>query len=120
MVKMLSSSRHQVDEGTVTGWGTGSGVKSGQAPADAGFSQPPGLPLNPMGRVGLFGKGLLPRWGPNHAVLLGITRALNRTSWVLETESSSEALSIGLQLVALERKGSICLPWVSQSCSPLM
>lgn len=26
-----------------------------------------GLPLNPKGRTGLGGRGLLGRWGPNHA-----------------------------------------------------
>ncbi|KAL3310902.1 Transient receptor putative cation channel subfamily M member 2 [Cichlidogyrus casuarinus] len=30
----------------------------------------PGLPLNPYGRSGLIGRGLLPRWGPNHNVIL--------------------------------------------------
>lgn len=26
-----------------------------------------GLPINPMGRTGLMGRGQLGRWGPNHA-----------------------------------------------------
>ena len=26
------------------------------------------LPLNPIGRTGIIGRGLLPSWGPNHAV----------------------------------------------------
>ena len=26
-----------------------------------------GLPLNPKGRTGLVGRGVLGRWGPNHA-----------------------------------------------------
>lgn len=33
-----------------------------------------GIPRNPFGRCGLRGKGTLPRWGPNHYVLLIITR----------------------------------------------
>ena len=33
-----------------------------------------GLPLNPRGRTGLAGRGSLPRWGPNHAEALLITR----------------------------------------------
>jgi hypothetical protein len=33
-----------------------------------------GIPLNPIGRTGLRGRGALPRWGPNHYVILVITR----------------------------------------------
>lgn len=33
-----------------------------------------GIPLNPFGRTGLRGRGALPRWGPNHYVVLIITR----------------------------------------------
>ena len=34
-----------------------------------------GIPLNPFGRTGLRGKGNLPRWGPNHYVMLFLTRS---------------------------------------------
>lgn len=33
-----------------------------------------GMPMNPVGRTGLRGRGALPRWGPNHYVLFIITR----------------------------------------------
>ncbi|KPM03741.1 hypothetical protein QR98_0021750 [Sarcoptes scabiei] len=33
------------------------------------------IPINLMGRTGLRGRGVLPRWGPNHYVLLLITRS---------------------------------------------
>ncbi|CAN7992774.1 unnamed protein product [Ixodes hexagonus] len=33
-----------------------------------------GVPMNPIGRTGLRGRGALPRWGPNHYVLFIITR----------------------------------------------
>ncbi len=33
-----------------------------------------GLPVNPFGRTGLRGRGSLPRWGPNHYLMLIITR----------------------------------------------
>ncbi|CAG2164303.1 unnamed protein product [Oppiella nova] len=33
-----------------------------------------GIPVNPFGRTGLRGKGALLRWGPNHYVMLVITR----------------------------------------------
>jgi ADP-ribose pyrophosphatase len=36
-----------------------------------------GIPLNPFGRTGLRGRGALPRWGPNHYVVLIITRFCN-------------------------------------------
>ena len=32
------------------------------------------LPLNPIGRTGITGRGLLPSWGPNHAVDPIVTR----------------------------------------------
>ncbi|XP_076076624.1 transient receptor potential cation channel subfamily M member-like 2 isoform X3 [Mytilus galloprovincialis] len=35
---------------------------------------PLGVPLNPMGRTGLRGKGVLWRWGPNHEILAVCTR----------------------------------------------
>lgn len=33
-----------------------------------------GVPFNPRGRTGLAGRGSLPRWGPNHAEALLISR----------------------------------------------
>ena len=33
-----------------------------------------GIPQNPYGRTGLRGRGTLPRWGPNHYVILIVTR----------------------------------------------
>lgn len=33
-----------------------------------------GRPLNPLGRTGLKGRGLLGRWGPNHAADPIVTR----------------------------------------------
>ncbi|XP_071134130.1 transient receptor potential cation channel subfamily M member-like 2 [Mytilus edulis] len=35
---------------------------------------PLGLPLNPMGRTGLIGRGALWQWGPNHQILAVCTR----------------------------------------------
>lgn len=40
-----------------------------------------GIPLNPFGRTGLRGKGSLPRWGPNHYVVLIITRFVVMTAY---------------------------------------
>jgi len=33
-----------------------------------------GIPQNPVGRTGIIGRGVLPRWGPNHAGLAVVTR----------------------------------------------
>ena len=33
-----------------------------------------GIPLNPMGRTGIAGRGTLPRWGPNHVEIVMVTR----------------------------------------------
>ena len=38
-----------------------------------------GFPLNPRGRTGLRGRGNLPRWGPNHAEALLVTRYGHQT-----------------------------------------
>ncbi len=42
-----------------------------------------GRPLNPLGRTGISGRGLLGKWGPNYAADPIITR-LNRSSGILE------------------------------------
>lgn len=33
-----------------------------------------GFPYNPIGRTGICGRGVLGRWGPNHAVMVFVTR----------------------------------------------
>nr|CDS33392.2 transient receptor potential cation channel [Hymenolepis microstoma] len=58
---------------------------------------PQGFPLNPRGRSGLFGKGLLPHWGPNHVIVLAFTRAGTSPN--------------DFQVVVLDRDQSSCLPW---------
>ncbi|VDD83162.1 unnamed protein product [Mesocestoides corti] len=67
-----------------------------------------GAPLNPMGRTGLLGKGLLPRWGPNHSIVIVVTR------WSRNPKSGTPVLRGNkgvLQVVALERNKRFCLPW---------
>jgi len=38
------------------------------------YSVVDGIPQNPVGRTGIIGRGVLPRWGPNHAGLAVVTR----------------------------------------------
>ncbi|KJE90147.1 Gk5 protein [Capsaspora owczarzaki ATCC 30864] len=59
-----------------------------------------GLPRNPKGRTGLAGRGLLGRWGPNHAADPVVTR------WQRD-ESGKQILVDGkpvLEFVAIKRK----------------
>ncbi|XP_076347471.1 transient receptor potential cation channel subfamily M member-like 2 isoform X4 [Tachypleus tridentatus] len=46
-----------------------------------------GLPVNPLGRTGLRGKGALPRWGPNHYIFVVITRWQKTTLLVKENKT---------------------------------
>ncbi|XP_055534678.1 ADP-ribose pyrophosphatase, mitochondrial [Wyeomyia smithii] len=60
-----------------------------------------GYPLNPFGRTGLRGRGLLGRWGPNHAADPIVTR------WKIDSEgrpvvNESSGLPV-LQMCAIER-----------------
>ncbi|KAM3182436.1 hypothetical protein ACTXT7_012389 [Hymenolepis weldensis] len=56
-----------------------------------------GLPLNPRGRSGLLGKGMLPHWGPNHVIILAFTRAGTSPN--------------DFQVAVLDRDQCSCLPW---------
>ncbi|XP_019408356.1 PREDICTED: ADP-ribose pyrophosphatase, mitochondrial isoform X4 [Crocodylus porosus] len=66
-----------------------------------------GRPRNPVGRTGLVGRGLLGRWGPNHAADPIITR------WKRDKSSSKIAHTVSgkniLQFVAIKRKD--CGEW---------
>ncbi|GAA53128.1 transient receptor potential cation channel subfamily M member 2 [Clonorchis sinensis] len=67
-----------------------------------------GAPLNPMGRTGLLGKGLLPRWGPNHSIVICITR------WSRDPRTGNQVTRSNrgvLQYIALERTKRLCIPW---------
>ncbi|XP_023309015.2 ADP-ribose pyrophosphatase, mitochondrial isoform X2 [Lucilia cuprina] len=60
-----------------------------------------GCPVNPIGRTGLRGRGLLGRWGPNHAADPIVTR------WKRDTEGnivkSAQSDKNILQMVAIQR-----------------
>lgn len=65
-----------------------------------------GYPLNPRGRTGIKGRGVLPRWGPNHAAESIVTR------WKRGEKDSTMNLSSGkpvLQVVVIRRHG--CSEW---------
>ncbi|VDK35966.1 unnamed protein product [Taenia asiatica] len=69
----------------------------GRVHVSRGSSELRGLPLNPRGRSGLWGKGMLPHWGPNHVIVLAFTRA---------GRSSDD-----FQVAVLDRHQCSCLPW---------
>ncbi|VDP72448.1 unnamed protein product [Echinostoma caproni] len=62
-----------------------------------------GYPLNPTGRSGLHGRGLLPHWGPNHAVHIALTR--------LHPDGLVRAGLPVIQVAVLYRNQNYCLPW---------
>eukprot|EP00912_Choanoflagellata_sp_UC4_P002423 UC4_evm1s1532 len=53
-----------------------------------------GLPLNPFGRTGINGRGLLPRFGPNHEVLVVCTRCRSEPSGMPKIEILSDGSNI--------------------------
>ncbi|XP_017958253.1 ADP-ribose pyrophosphatase, mitochondrial [Drosophila navojoa] len=60
-----------------------------------------GLPQNPIGRTGLCGRGLLGRWGPNHAADPIVTRwKRDENGEVVSHENSGKNI---LQMVAIQR-----------------
>lgn len=48
-----------------------------------------GYPLNPMGRTGISGRGVLGRWGPNHAADPVVTRWKRHENGEVEKDPSS-------------------------------
>ncbi|KAJ9574155.1 hypothetical protein L9F63_008411 [Diploptera punctata] len=60
------------------------------------------FPLNPMGRTGLQGRGVLGRWGPNHAADPIVTRW--KRSEAQEVELNFETKKPILQFVAIQRR----------------
>lgn len=63
-----------------------------------------GYPINPVGRTGLRGRGMLGRWGPNHAADPLVTR------WKRDQHNkiicNSESKKPILQIVAIMKKGT--------------
>ncbi|CAH8586785.1 unnamed protein product [Schistosoma bovis] len=64
---------------------------------------PVGYPLNPCGRTGLSGKGLLPHWGPNHCIIIAITRPDPGHRFY----ENLPFIQVGL----LHNNQQLCLPW---------
>uniref|UniRef100_W8CA73 ADP-ribose pyrophosphatase, mitochondrial n=1 Tax=Ceratitis capitata TaxID=7213 RepID=W8CA73_CERCA len=60
-----------------------------------------GLPTNPIGRTGLRGRGLLGRWGPNHAADPVVTRWKREADGKMSVDSCSQKRI--LQMVAIQR-----------------
>ena len=66
-----------------------------------------GLPINPIGRTGIKGRGVLGRWGPNHAADPIITRWKRNSQGVIECDLKTQKPI--LQFVAIERRD--CHEW---------
>ncbi|KAE8283038.1 ADP-ribose pyrophosphatase, mitochondrial [Larimichthys crocea] len=66
-----------------------------------------GKPLNPLGRTGVTGRGLLGRWGPNHAADPIVTR------WKVDAKGAKMNHAVSkrpiLQFVSIKRKD--CGEW---------
>jgi ADP-ribose pyrophosphatase len=69
-----------------------------------------GVPRNPVGRTGMAGRGLLGKWGPNHAADPIVTRWKKNSSGDKVLEEGKPVL----QFVAVERKdnGEWAIPGV--------
>ncbi|KAK3553176.1 hypothetical protein QTP86_031762 [Hemibagrus guttatus] len=74
---------------------------------EGAYSIQDGHPLNPRGRTGLNGRGLLGRWGPNHAADPIVTR------WKRDSEGKRVSHDVSkrpvLQFVSIKRKD--CGEW---------
>jgi ADP-ribose pyrophosphatase len=69
---------HVLNEGTVQGWADPrtppTDLKQQRKSYEAPIAFNGGRPLNPRGRTGVRGRGLLGKWGPNHAADPIVTR----------------------------------------------
>jgi ADP-ribose pyrophosphatase len=61
-----------------------------------------GFPMNPVGRTGIRGRGLLGKWGPNHAADPVVTRwKRDASGQIVKDEKSQKQI---LEFVAIKRK----------------
>ncbi|KAI5637233.1 NUDIX domain-containing protein [Phthorimaea operculella] len=67
------------------------------------------LPLNPIGRTGIIGRGVLGRWGPNHAADPVVTRWKRLQTGDIATDGDNKPI---LQVVVIKRRdtGEWALP----------
>uniref|UniRef100_A0A5S6R237 ADP-ribose pyrophosphatase, mitochondrial n=1 Tax=Trichuris muris TaxID=70415 RepID=A0A5S6R237_TRIMR len=52
-----------------------------------------GVPLNPRGRTGVAGRGSLQRWGPNHLVMLIITKGSTLSTALVSNTNGTQKLT---------------------------
>ena len=77
------------------------------------FTDNGGFPLNPYGRTGLTGRGVLGRWGPNHALDAVVSRWKRYPDGDFELKNNKKILEfIG---VKREDNDEWSLPGVSHS-----
>ena len=72
------------------------------------------MPLNPRGRTGLSGRGLLGKFGPNHAADTVVTR------WAVDAETGERCVSPSggpvMEFVAITRK----VQWLRHFLAPFL
>ncbi|CAH8453355.1 unnamed protein product [Heterobilharzia americana] len=66
-----------------------------------------GLPKNPGGRTGVNGKGHLPLWGPNSAIILLVTRSSSD-----QTSGPSDVTTSSFKFIAYKHLLGSQLPWL--------
>eukprot|EP00163_Fabomonas_tropica_P007048 TRINITY_DN1667_c0_g1_i5.p1 TRINITY_DN1667_c0_g1~~TRINITY_DN1667_c0_g1_i5.p1 ORF type:complete len:303 (-),score=52.27 TRINITY_DN1667_c0_g1_i5:348-1256(-) len=81
------------DATTITGWNTVTADKIDRTSFLGEYRVVDGVPQNPSGRTGIKGRGLLGRWGPNHAADPIVTR------WGKDDKGERQ-----LEFVAIQRK----------------
>jgi ADP-ribose pyrophosphatase len=71
-----------------------------------------GVPRNPFGRTGMCGRGLLGRWGPNHAADPIVTRWKRDKNGNIVTKNGKKVM----EFVAIKRRdcGAWAIPGVKQ------
>jgi WD40 repeat protein/ADP-ribose pyrophosphatase YjhB (NUDIX family) len=107
----------RMSDGTGSGGGVGGGSIGGRRVSHTGpikLDSEDGRPLNPIGRTGMVGRGLLGKWGPNHAADPIVTRIIHGSQYRATRNSSTgtdtaDADGLGLasgmlQMVVIRRK----------------
>lgn len=55
------------------------------------------IPINPFGRTGIIGRGLLGRWGPNHAADPIVTKWKRDSNGTILTDVNSKRFAVHIE-----------------------